>query len=103
MKIDSKVFNAVFNQVLNNKDFKEFVTQNFTNSKEDIKAQEIKPNVMSIYKHNTSGKLYILKEITNKDSPDSVKFPETAVYTSIDTKKTWSRPLVDFLSSFKNI
>lgn len=57
-------------------------------------------HINKVFAHRESG-LYMLKELTNIESTDQVRFPLTVVYTSLNTGKTYSRPLVDFHASMK--
>lgn len=63
------------------------------------------PKVWDTYIHH-SGREYVIQCITNKDglhsrkSVQSIKFPPTVVYASIDNGELYSRPLVEFLDKF---
>lgn len=63
------------------------------------------PKAWETYTHQ-SGREYVVQCVTNRDSlhpksgVNSIKFPPTVVYASIDSGKLYSRPLKDFLVKF---
>ena len=56
------------------------------------------PEANQKWKHH-SGKQYTVICVTNLHALDHAKFPATVVYT--DGEYNWSRPVEEFLASFK--
>lgn len=56
----------------------------------------------NIYRHISSGSLYKFLLETNKGSTKP-SFKHTAVYSSLATGSTYSRPMEEFLEKFENI
>lgn len=108
-KVINKVDTAITNLNLE-QTFQELV-QNF-NSVVNETTTEKKTNIKELichyvllkehtFMHNTNKNKYLLINIINKESTDSVKFPVSAVYKDKQSKTIWCRPLVEFHEKFK--
>lgn len=104
-KVDTAISNLNLEQAFQDivQSFNSVVTEDTTEKKKDIKELICHYALLKehTFMHNTNKNKYLLIDIINKESTDSVKFPVSAVYLDKQNKTIWCRPLIEFHEKFK--